>query len=77
MGHFYGGTSSNPYRLPIETSSLETEGQRGRDMEKVSIVLWFLQNSLDSKRVSMGLECLAGYPACLSLGPLEGKGSLE
>lgn len=46
-------------------------------MEKVSIVLWFLQNSLDSKRVSMGLECLAGYPACLSLGPLEGKGSLE
>lgn len=25
--------------------------------------------------MSIGLECLAGYPACLSLGPLEGKGS--
>lgn len=72
-GHFFGGASSNPYRLPIETSSLETEGKRGRDLEKISIVLWFIQNSLDSKNMSIGLECLAGYPACLSLVPLEGK----
>lgn len=73
-GHFSWGTSSNP--LPIKVSVLwkQRESEAGA-WRGCLLSVWFIQSPLDSKSMSMGLEGLARYPAYLTLGSLEDKGS--